>query len=45
MCRKILELLGKTTANDGQPQAEEIYKKVVVEILMKGLWGVPMKHH
>jgi hypothetical protein len=37
MCRKILELLGKTTANDGQPQVEDNCKKVVVERLMKGL--------
>jgi hypothetical protein len=29
ICRKILELLGKTTANDGQPQVEDNYKKVV----------------
>jgi hypothetical protein len=26
---KILELLGKTTANGGQPQEEDKYKKVV----------------
>jgi hypothetical protein len=36
MCGKRLEPLGKTTANGGQPQAEEKYKKANVEGLMKG---------
>jgi hypothetical protein len=45
MCRKGLELLGRTIANGGQPQVEDKYKKVVVERLMKGLWEFPMKHH
>jgi hypothetical protein len=40
-----LEFLGRKVSNDGIPQEEEIYKKVFVEILMKGLWGVPMEHH
>jgi hypothetical protein len=40
MCRKILELLGKTKlSNDGQPQVEDKCKKVVVERLLKGLWS------
>jgi hypothetical protein len=29
---KILKLLGKTITNDGKPQAEDKYKKVVVDI-------------
>jgi hypothetical protein len=33
--------LGRKTANDGQPQAEDKYKKDVVERLMKGLWKFP----
>jgi hypothetical protein len=41
VCRKILELLGKTTANGGQPQVEDKYKKVVVERLMKGPYESP----
>jgi hypothetical protein len=32
---------GRTTANGGQPQVEDKYKKVVVERLMKGLWESP----
>jgi hypothetical protein len=32
MCRKKLKLLGKTITNDGKPQAEDEYEKVVVEI-------------
>jgi hypothetical protein len=32
MCRKKLELLGKTVTSDRQPQAEDEYEKVVVEI-------------
>jgi hypothetical protein len=31
MCRKKLELLRKTVSNDGQPHAEDEYKKVVVK--------------
>jgi hypothetical protein len=37
MCRKKLELLRKTIANDEQPQAEDDYEKVVIERLLKGL--------
>jgi hypothetical protein len=37
MCRKKLELLRKTIANDGQPQAKDDYEKVVVKRLLKGL--------
>jgi hypothetical protein len=37
MCRKELELLRKTVANDGQPQAEDDYEKVVIKRLLKGL--------
>jgi hypothetical protein len=37
MCRMKLELLRKTIANDGQPQAKDNYEKVVVKILLKGL--------
>jgi hypothetical protein len=29
MCRKILELLGRTIANDGHPQVGEKFNKVV----------------
>jgi len=36
-CRNKLELLRKTIANDGQPQAKDDYEKVVVKILLKGL--------
>jgi hypothetical protein len=35
VCRKIGVVEG-TTANGGQPHAEDKYKKVVVKILMKG---------
>jgi hypothetical protein len=38
MCRKKLELLRKTFANDGQPQEKDDYEKVVVQIFLKGLW-------
>jgi hypothetical protein len=31
-CVEILEMLGKTVTSDGQPQTEDEYKKVVVEI-------------
>jgi hypothetical protein len=44
MCRKKLELLGKKVVNDGKPQVEDDYQKVVVKILLKGLWE-SMKHH
>jgi hypothetical protein len=37
MCRKKLELLRKTVANDEQPQAEDDYEKSIIEILLKGL--------
>jgi hypothetical protein len=37
MYRKELELLRKTVANDGQPQAEDDQEKVVVERLLTGL--------
>jgi hypothetical protein len=36
-CRNKLELLRKKVANDGQPQAEDDYEKVVVKRLLKGL--------
>jgi hypothetical protein len=36
---------GRTTANGGQPQVEDKYKKVVVEKIDEGTLGVPMKHH
>jgi hypothetical protein len=34
--RNRLELLRKTVANNGQPQAEDDYEKVDVERLLKG---------
>ena len=37
MCRKKLELLRKTIANDGQPQAKDEFEKVFVKRLLKGL--------
>jgi hypothetical protein len=37
MYRKELELLRKTIANDGQPQAEDDQEKVVAERLLTGL--------
>jgi hypothetical protein len=37
MCRNKLELLRKTVSNDGQPQAEIDYEKVIVKILLNGL--------
>jgi hypothetical protein len=37
MYRKELELLRKTVANDGKPQAEDDHEKVVVERLLTGL--------
>jgi hypothetical protein len=37
MCRNKLELLRKIGSNDGQPQTEDDYEKVVVKILLKGL--------
>jgi hypothetical protein len=37
---------GKTTANDGQPQVEEEYKKVVVKKRVdERTLGVPLEHH
>jgi len=33
---KRLEMLGKTTTNIGQPHVDNKYKKVDVEILIKG---------
>jgi hypothetical protein len=36
LCVGKIGVVGETTANGGQPQVEEKYKKVVVEILMKG---------
>ena len=36
-CRKKLELLRKTIANDEQPQAKDNYEKVVVKRWLKGL--------
>jgi hypothetical protein len=36
MCRKKLELLRKTVANDGQPQAEDNYDIVVIKGFLKG---------
>ena len=36
MCRMKLELLRKTVANDGKPQAKDNYEKVV-KILLKGI--------
>jgi hypothetical protein len=39
MCRKILELLGKTTANDGKPQVGDN------DGIDEGTLRVPMKHH
>ena len=41
MCRKKLELLRKTVANDGRPQEKDDYEKVVVKILLKGFWEPP----
>jgi hypothetical protein len=41
MCRKELELLRKTVANGEQPQAKDDYEKVVVKILLKGIWEPP----
>jgi hypothetical protein len=37
MCKNKLELLRKKVANDGQPQAEDDYEKVVIKRLLKGL--------
>ena len=37
MYRKELELLRKTIANDGQPQAEDNQEKAVAERLLTGL--------
>jgi hypothetical protein len=37
MGRKELELLRKTVANDGQPQAKDNYEEVVVKRFLKGL--------
>jgi hypothetical protein len=37
MCRKKLDLLRKTIANDEKPQEEDDYEKVSIEILLKGL--------
>jgi hypothetical protein len=37
MYREELELLRKTVANDGKPQAENDHEKVVVEIFLKDL--------
>ena len=37
MCGMELELLRKTVVNEGQPQANDNYEKVVVKILLKGL--------
>jgi hypothetical protein len=37
MYRKELELLRKTIANYGKPQAEDDHEKDVVEILLAGL--------
>jgi hypothetical protein len=37
MYRKELELLRKTIANDGQPQAKDDHEKVMVEILLAQL--------
>jgi hypothetical protein len=41
MCKNKLEMLRKTIANDGQPQTEYDYERVVVKILLKGLWEPP----
>ena len=41
MCRKKLDLLRKTVANDGQPQAEDDYEKVFFKRFLKGLWEPP----
>jgi hypothetical protein len=38
MCRKKLKLLGKTVTNGRKPQEEDECEKVVVEILLRGLW-------
>ena len=35
--RNRLELLRKTVANNEQPQSEDGYEKVLVEIFLKGL--------
>jgi hypothetical protein len=40
-----LELLRKTIANDGQPQAEDDYEKVVVKGIVEGNLKFPIKHH
>jgi hypothetical protein len=37
MCRKELELLRKTVANDGKPQAKDDHEKASVERLFKWL--------
>jgi hypothetical protein len=37
MCRRKSEFLRKKVANDGQPQAEDDYEKVVVKRLLKEL--------
>jgi hypothetical protein len=41
MCRKRMELLGKTTANDDQPRVEDNCKKVFVERFITGLSDFP----
>jgi hypothetical protein len=41
MCRKELEILRKTIVNGEQPQEKDDYEKVVVKILLKGLWEPP----
>jgi hypothetical protein len=38
-----LELLGNIVYNDGKPQEEDDYNKLVVKILLKGI-SDPMKH-
>jgi hypothetical protein len=37
MGREELDLLRKTVANDGQPQAKDKYEEVVVRRLLKGI--------
>jgi hypothetical protein len=41
MSRRIYKILGRKIVNNGQPQAQDKYKKDVVERLVKVIWKFP----